>query len=344
MNTMHSARYLGPHRIEVLEQSLPTLSDGEALVQVEACGICGSDLNIFTGVHPRARPPLTPGHEFCGRVVDIRDAGESAINVSDRVAAYPLISCGRCFVCRQGNPHVCRKLKIYGFDMDGGMAEYVKLPVRNLVKIAASLPAEFGAMIEPLAVGIHSFLRVPVQSEDSVLILGAGTIGLLVALIAKRRGVGSILVTDVAPARIELAKRLGFDILEASSSALAAAILDRTGGEGADILFECSGSPDVALQMTDFVRCRGVIVNVGVFKKPVPVDLQAVNFKELHMVGSRVYSVEDFRQAVHMAFSIPIDKLVTQRFPLKQVGDAFGLLTSGAHVGKILVQVSGVQF
>lgn len=340
MDKMQSARYLGPHRIEVLELNIPALTDGEALVQVEACGICGSDLSIFRGLHPRARAPLTPGHEFCGRVVDIKGAAESAIRVSDRVSAYPLISCGRCFVCRHGNPHVCRELQIYGFDVDGGMAEYVKLPVRNLIKIAESLPSDVGALLEPLAVGIHSFSRVPVQSEDTVLILGAGTIGLVTALIARARGVRNVLITDVAPFRIELAKQLGIDALDASSSEVGPTIRDVTGGEGADVLFECSGSPDAALQMTDFVRGRGAIINVGVFKTPVPIDLQAVNFKELQMVGSRVYALEDFRSAVQLAPSLPLSKLVTDRLPLTQASAAFDMLLSGAR-GKILLEPRG---
>jgi 2-desacetyl-2-hydroxyethyl bacteriochlorophyllide A dehydrogenase len=324
-----------------VELSVPALRDGEALVKVEACGICGSDLGIFQGVHPRAQPPLTPGHEFCGRVVDIKGALESPLRVGDRVAAFPLIACGQCYACRHGNPHVCRQLRIYGFDADGGMAEYAKLPVENLIQIADSLPAEAGAMIEPLAVGIHSFSRVPVHDEDTVLILGAGTIGLLVAIVAKQRGVGRIVITDVAPSRLALAKQLDLEALDAQSPALRETILDVTSEEGADVLFECTGSPDVALQMTDLVRGRGTIVNVGVFKKPVSVDLQVVNFKELQMLGSRVYSIEDFRLAVEMAPSLPTAELITGRFSLHEVGEAFDLLNSGTHGGKILLGVSG---
>ncbi|MGD0227620.1 MAG: alcohol dehydrogenase catalytic domain-containing protein [Terriglobia bacterium] len=337
---MQSARYLGPNRIEVLEVSVPTLNQGEALVEVEACGICASDLSIFKGVHPRARPPLTPGHEFCGRVVDIKGIGESSIRVSDRVTAYPLISCGRCFACRHGNPHVCRELKLYGFDGDGGMAEYVKLPVRNLIKISESLTSDVGAMIEPLAVGIHSFSRIPIQPEDTVLILGAGTIGLVTALVARERGVRKLLITDVAPCRIELARELGFEALDARDPGLVAAILGVTNGEGADVLFECTGSPDVALQMTDLVRVRGTVVNAGVFKKPALVNLQAVNFKELQMAGSRVYAFEDFRSAAELAPSLPLSKLTTDHLPLTQAAVAFDMLVSGAH-GKILLEPQG---
>jgi len=334
---MQSARYLGPSRIEVLEIAIPTLVEGEALVRVEACGICGSDLSIFKGVHPRARPPLTPGHELCGRVVEIKCAGESPIRIADRVVAFPLISCGQCYACRNEKSHVCRELKVYGFDVDGGMAEYIKLPVRNLLKIDESLPPDVGAMIEPLAVGIHGLSHAPAQPTDVVLILGAGTIGLTTALVARQVGVRNLLITDVAAGRLKRAKELGFEALDAHSPEVLPKILGITGGEGADILFECSGARDAALQMTDLVRVSGTIVDLGVFKEPVLVNLQAVNFKELHIVGSRVYTFEDFRSAVKLASLLPLSKLALHRFPLTQAGEAFNMLVSGAH-GKILLE------
>lgn len=343
MGTMLAARYLAPNRIEAVELATPIVEEGEALVRVEACGICGSDLTIVAGLHPRARAPLTLGHEFCGQIVEIRSTAGGTFKAGDRVSVYPLISCGHCFVCRHDNPHACRALRLYGFDADGGMAEFVKLPLTSLLKIPDSLSTTVGALIEPLAVGVHAVSRVPIQPADTVVVLGGGTIGLVTALAARASGVARILVTDIAPARIELARQLGFEAFDAGDAGLAHLIFDVTDGEGADVVFECTGAPPAALQMTDLVRCHGTIVNVGVFKKPAALNLQAVNFKELTLIGSRVYSWRDFQLAIQMAPSLPVEKIATLGIPLRRVSDAFALLMSGAHVGKVLIQVSGMQ-
>ena len=290
MRTMLAARYLAPNRIQAVELGAPSIMEGEALVQVEACGICGSDLSVVMGKHPRARPPLTLGHELCGQVVDIQGGEEGGVRVGDRVTLYPLISCGSCYVCRHGSPHACRELRLYGFDFDGGMAELVKLPVRSLLKVPHSLPASVGALLEPLAVGVHAVSRAPVCPNDTVAILGGGTIGMVTAMAARILGVSKIFVTDVVTARIELARELGFEAFSASDPRLQPAILEATNGEGADVVFECTGSPKAALQMTTLARCRGSIVNAGVFANPPEVDLRSLNFKELTLIGSRVYS------------------------------------------------------
>jgi len=341
MGKMWAARYVGPNRIETDELKIPTLDEGEALVQVEACGICGSDLAIAAGLHPRARAPLTLGHEFCGRVIELRSAEDADFKVGDRVAIYPLIPCGHCFVCGNNNPQACRELRLYGFDVDGGMAEFVKLSLTNLVKIPNSLPSSVGALLEPLAVGVHAVSRVPIGPTDTVVVLGSGTIGLVTALTVKTCNVARMFVTDIVAARLELARELGFEALHAHDPGLGRLILDATHGEGADVVFECTGAPLAALQMTDLVRSQGSIVNCGVFKKPVEVNLQAVNFKELILMGSRVYSLRDFCRAIQIAPSLPMNKLITLRFPLQLAGDAFGLLMSGANIGKVLLEVSG---
>jgi (R,R)-butanediol dehydrogenase / meso-butanediol dehydrogenase / diacetyl reductase len=344
MGMMLAARYTAANCVETVELKVPALNEGEALVRVEACGICGSDLNVVAGLHPRARAPLTLGHEFCGRVVEIRSAQAPAFEVGDRVAVYPLIACGRCYACRHNNTQACRELRVYGFDADGGMAEFARLPVANLVKIPDSLSLPVAALLEPLAVGIHALSRVSIQPTDTVVVLGAGTIGLVTALSCRNHKMARLFVTDVLGARLELARELGFEALDARDPNLPSLIRGATDGEGADVVFECTGAPAAALQMTDLVRSQGSIVNCGVFKKPAPVNLQAVNFKELVIMGSRVYSLRDFELATKIASSLPMDKLITLCLPLQQAPDAFGLLMSGAHAGKVLLEVSETQF
>lgn len=334
METMLAARYLGPDRIEAEQISLPEIDAGEALIQVEACGFCGSDINIVAGTHPRARAPLTIGHELAGTIVQISNAPTDLV-VGDRVTTYPLISCGICYACTHGNPHVCRQLRLFGFDVDGGMAQFVKLPVASLMKLPENMPAHIGALIEPLAVAVHGVSRAALEDVNLAAVLGAGPICILTALVAQSRGVPHVLISDVLPSRLELATSLGLTTITAGE-ALRTRVMELSGQNGADVVYECAGHPSSAREMTSLVRSRGVIVNLGVFKKPVEVNMQAVNFKEVEIVGSRVYERKDFQSAIDLAMTLPLDEITSQEFPLHDVSDAFRLFRAG-EVCKVLI-------
>ncbi len=170
---MLAARYLGPGRIESIQIPKLEVGDEEALLKVEACGFCGSDLGIVAGVHPRAKAPLTLGHEFCGRIERIHSA-RTNLKEGDLVTAYPLISCGRCHVCRTGAAHVCRELRLYGFDVDGAMAEYVRLPVNSLLRLPNDMSPLVGAVVEPLAVAVHGVSLAPTETASTAVVMGAG--------------------------------------------------------------------------------------------------------------------------------------------------------------------------
>ena len=333
MDTMLAARFLGPNRIEPEQVAMPEPHEGEALIEIEACGFCGSDINIVAGTHPRAKAPLTIGHELSGRIVKLN--GQSTLSVGDRVTSYPLISCGVCYACTHGNPHVCRTLRLFGFDVDGGMAQFVKLPIDSLLKLPDNMPADIGALIEPLAVAVHGVSRGPVEGVDVAAVLGAGPIGLLTALVAQARGIPHVLISDVNPARLELAASCGLTPV-ASGEALRQRVLELTNQNGADVVYECAGHPSSAKEMTVLARSRGTIVNLGVFKKPVEIDMQAVNFKEIEMVGSRVYTRQDFQDAIDMAMKMPLEKIITRSFPIGEVESAFELFRSG-EACKVLI-------
>jgi 2-desacetyl-2-hydroxyethyl bacteriochlorophyllide A dehydrogenase len=341
MKTMLAARYLGPDRIETDQIPLPEISPGEALIQVEACGFCGSDINIVAGTHPRARAPLTIGHELAGRIVQIPGA-VNGLAVGDRVTTYPLISCGTCYACTHGNPHVCRQLRLFGFDVDGGMAQFVKLPVASLMKLPQDMPAPIGALIEPLAVAVHGVGRVALEGVEVAAVLGAGPIGILTALVARARGISHVLISDVQPSRLELAASLGLTTVTAGEE-LRTRIMELSNNNGADVVFECAGHPSSAREMTMLVRSRGVIVNLGVFKKPVEIDMQAINFKEIEVVGSRVYERRDFQAAIDLAMQLPLEPIITHEFPLHDVSDAFKLFRAGEVCKVLILPMLGAQ-
>ena len=341
MKTMLAARYLGPHRLEAEEVLVPVIGDEEALLQVEACGFCGSDINIVAGTHPRAKAPLTLGHELSGRIEQM-NAPNSDLEVGDRVTMYPLISCGYCYACTHGNPHVCRQLRLFGFDVDGGMSEYVKVPVGSLIKLPKQMPPQIGALIEPLAVTVHGVARAKLEDVNLAVVLGAGPIGLLTALVAKERGIPNLLISDVLSSRLDLAESLGLRAVQAGEE-LKSIVMELSDNNGADLLFECAGHPSSAREMTTLVRSRGVIVNLSVFKNPVEIDMQAINFKEIEVVGSRVYERKDFLDAIDMAMHMPLNRIISHTYPLRDVGIAFQQFASGDVCKALIVPSQSSQ-
>jgi threonine dehydrogenase-like Zn-dependent dehydrogenase len=221
------------------------------------------------------------------------------------------------------------------------MAEYVRLPVASLVRLPAEMDPRIGALIEPLAVAVHGVTMAPTAGAQTAVVMGAGPIGLLTALVARAQGIPLVFVSDIRPSRIALASRLGLDAVPAGPP-LKKLVDQETSGEGADIVFECAGVPSTAVEMTKLVRSRGTIVNLGVFKKAVEVDMQAVNFKEITILGSRVYRRVDFENAVEMAGSLPIQSIVTHSFALKDVGAAFDLFRNGEEACKVLIMPNGI--
>lgn len=339
METMLAARYLGPNRIEPEEVLLPTPRPGEALLEIEACGFCGSDINIVAGTHPRAQAPLTIGHEISGRIVQLNGPA-FGLAVGDRVTSYPLISCGTCYACTHGSAHVCRQLRLFGFDLDGGMAQFVSLPIASLMKLPLDMPPRIGALIEPLAVAIHGIHRADLNSAQVVGVLGAGPIGILTALVAQAHGIPHVLISDVLPSRLELAQTLGLSAYRAGQE-LKTRIMEISDQNGADIIYECAGHPSSAREMTASLRSRGTIVNVGVFKKPVEIDMQTINFKEISIVGSRVYERKDFQAAIDLAMKLPLDPLITREFTLKNVSEAFRLFKAGKACKVLILPAAG---
>jgi threonine dehydrogenase-like Zn-dependent dehydrogenase len=334
---MLAARYLGPNRLEPVEVPAPSIETGDALVRIKACGFCGSDIGIVSGVHPRARAPLTIGHECSGIVAEIAAPGTD-LAPGDSVVVFPLITCGQCNACRTGFSHVCSRLRLYGFDAEGGMAEFLRVPSASLLKLPRDMPHEIGALIEPLAVAVHGLNRASWTEGALAVVIGAGPIGLLTALVARARGIRRVLISDVLDSRLALARDIGLEALPARS--LKASVDDLTNGEGVELVLECAGTAATARTMTDLARPRATVVNVSVFKKPAEVDLQAINFKELTLAGTRVYERRDFETAIALAKDLPLQKLISNSFPLQQVSEAYARFAAGEGC-KFLIRPGG---
>ena len=338
---MLAATYLSPGRIEAIDVPIPTLANSEAIVKVHACGICGSDISIVKGSHPRAKAPLVIGHEFAGEIVDLPSDygqhGDRDLQIGDRVALFPLLTCGACFACRNGFSHVCQSLRLVGFDRDGGMAEYVRVPTAGLIKIPPHIDWESAALIEPVAVCVHAFRRAIVDKHHRVVVLGAGPIGLLMAMVLKAEGIAHVTISDINPYRLAIAASVGLAAINSMETDIREHVRMVTDGDGADIVFEAAGVQATADQMCQILRPRGTIVNVSVFKNPPNVDMRAVNFLELNIVGSRVYDRSDYSRALEIVALPGPRRTISHRFSLSKVGDAFKILFDEAAACKILI-------
>lgn len=336
---MKALVYTGPKSIEIRDVPRPEKGPDQALIRVKYCGVCGTDIGIWGGTHPRATAPLVLGHEFVGTVTE----ASARFAVGQRVVAYPLFSCGTCHACRTGSPHVCAALRLIGIDSAGGMAEYLAVNDEQLCAVPADLDDKVAALIEPLAVVLRGVEQSEMVVGDHVVVLGAGPIGLLTALVARHAGAREVVVTDVNAARLALAADLGFATVDVGQADLNARILERTGGDGADVVFECAGVPASILDATQITRPRGTICLMSMHKGASPVRLLEVAFKELRLVGSRVYTQEQFRRAVALAgdLSAPLLRLVTQVIGLAEAGDVFDKITApDSRDIKILLECS----
>jgi 2-desacetyl-2-hydroxyethyl bacteriochlorophyllide A dehydrogenase len=337
---MKALRYLAPGKLKTEEIKEPFCGKAEALIRVQSAGICGTDMMIFAGKHPRAKPPLIMGHEFAGEIAEI---GAPEVNpdlaVGDKVTVYPLLVCGNCWACNHGFNHVCRDLKLIGIDRDGAFAEYVNVPLDLIVKYSADLTYEQGALIEPLAVGVHALEMAGDPDWQTAVVVGCGPIGLLVALCLQHAGVETIIISDINSHRLKRAENLGFRIFDSAKGDLVDFVNGITNQEGGDIVFECAGTSSAALQMFDLVRPRGKAIMVSVHKEPHPVDLRAVSFKEITMIGTRVYTRNDYQKALEIIKSLPCDQLISHRLDIDNGAEGFELMQSPEDVCKVLINI-----
>jgi len=333
--TMKAAVWVSTDEVVRMDIPVPDVPAGWALVKVAYNGICGTDLAILHGKHPRAKAPLVMGHEISGWV---ERAGSTGPAAGTLVTVRPLISCGRCKACRIGNSHVCRRLGLYGIDTDGGMAEYVALPPEVLHPVPDGVDLRTAALAEPLAVAVHAVGRSGMERGDVVAVYGAGPIGVLTALVARHEGARQVVITEPSPWRREVAARLGFTVVPNGLN-IAEMLEPLTGGEGADTTFDSAGHPSVAVQVAATTRVQGRIVIVGVYKEPSALDLQAICFKEQSLVGVRVYTSADLTRAIELiaADALNLIAFPTKAFDLADSDAAFAAAARGQDCLKVLV-------
>ncbi|WP_433220959.1 zinc-dependent alcohol dehydrogenase [Dactylosporangium sp. CS-047395] len=336
-----AAFYLGDRTFAVRDADPVPPGHGEVRIDVAYTGICGTDLHILHGaMDHRVRTPAVIGHEMSGRIAAL-GSGVSGFNVGDPVTVMPLEWCGRCPACRAGHTHICHRLNFIGIDSTGSMQRSWTVPARTLVPLPPDLPLRHAALIEPTAVAVHDVRRSRLTAGEHAVVIGAGPVGLLIAKVAESTG-AAVTVLEIDPHRRSVAKRLGLSVVDPTADDVAALIQDTTNGAGAQVAFEVSGSAAGVRTATDLLAVRGRLVVVAIHPAAREVDLHRVFWRELEMIGVRVYQRDDYEEAVRLVHrgAIPADALISRVVPLNDVTEAFRALEDGGDV-KVLLDCGG---
>jgi L-iditol 2-dehydrogenase len=332
--TVRAAVWRGPGQLVVQDWPLPELHDDEALVRVSCCGVCGSDLHIVDGGVPEFVPPRVLGHEVLG-VIEAVGRAVAGFGPGDEVAWEPSLPCRACFYCHQGEDGLCEQR----VPILGGFAERTVVPQRALYHVPPGLPDRAGVLAEPLSCALYAHDRGRLRVGDQVAVIGAGTIGLLLVMLARRAGASLVVVSDPNPRKRELALAVGADVVVDPGAEPAAERIRRLcGGRGADVAFEAVGTAATCLDTLAAVRSGGTAVLVGISPPAAtaPVPLFDVLRRDLTIeaVWLRRFT---FQRAVALLPHLPVDRLLSHSVPLARIAEGFDLLRSGKAV-KVVVE------
>jgi L-iditol 2-dehydrogenase len=310
---------------DIRSLELPQPGRGEVVIRVDECGICGSDLKMWTGTHAFMRPPIVMGHEISGAVTAI---GEGVgLKPGAPVTLFPPVGCGACFHCRSGREQLCEQMEFFGGQRAGGLATHLVAPVSHVLEIPSDLPADLRVLIEPLSVAVHGVARGAPQPGERAVVIGGGAIGMFSALVLRAHGLTDVVVAEPRASRRQRAAELGFAVIDPGVEDMRAAVSRLVRPEGADCVFECVGSAatiGVALAAT---RKGGRAVIVGNAPPELTLDGVALQRGDRSLIGVLMYDLADFHEAMRLLVGglldgLPIDGLVA-RYPLERAADAF---------------------
>lgn len=324
--------------IKVKEVEVPNRDSSEVLIKVKYAGICGSDLYHSSGKNPRVKPPIILGHEYVGEILET-PAG-AMCKPGDQVVVFPLLSCGNCDSCQQGYYHICSNLRLLGVHKNGGFAEFSVVPIQNIFVLPENIELQYAALIEPIAVAIHAVRLSGLKPGEIVVICGSGPIGLLIGLVARNAGARQVIVTELNKYRLKIAQDLGFKIVDVNIEDPVLKVRNITNGRGADVVFECAGSSSISKMITSLSRSRGRIVIVGLYKELAEIDFLQISFKELKVIGSKVYQREDFTKAINFLISKSVGEIINPKImSLDSINEAFEILRHSPEVLKIILDI-----
>ncbi|UAB89858.1 alcohol dehydrogenase catalytic domain-containing protein [Ruegeria sp. SCSIO 43209] len=338
--TITAAYYRGKKSFAVEQAQATDPGPGEAAIRVAYCGICGTDMHVYHGnMDARVGLNRVIGHEMSG-VVEAVGEGVDTVEPGQKVVVRPLDHCGECPACKRGHQHICQNLKFLGLDTDGAMQEIWTVPAHTLHVLPDDLRMDHAALIEPVAVACHDVRLSDLQPGEDVVVIGGGPIGILVAMVARDAG-GNVVISEVNPNRLAIAEKLGFDTINPIETDLVSTINARTGDKGADVVFEVSGTQPGVDAMTAVAATRARIVMVAIHAQKPQIDLFQFFWRELQLIGARVYEPEDYEKAIAVVASggVDADVVITDVSPLADIQAAFEALDRSPTAMKSLIEV-----
>lgn len=336
---MKALFYEGNHTFNLKTTEKQPLEKGEVRLKMAYVGVCGTDVHIYHGkMDARVKPPQIIGHEVSGVIEELGE-GVSDWKIGENVTVRPL-NPGVEMPADNGFRHIGQNLKFIGIDSPGGMQQYWNVPAFTLHKLPENLSLQLGAMIEPLAVACHDVRLGEVVAGENAVVIGGGPIGLLVALVARQKG-ANVMISEVNKNRIEFIQSLGFQTVNPIEQDLVQTVEAFTNGAMADVVFEVSGVQAGVTAMTQLPKVRGRIVMVAIHSEPKAVDLFRFFWREIKLIGARVYEPEDFDEAIALAASgtLPLDKMITQVSPLTDAKKVFETIDQNPAGMKYLLEI-----
>jgi L-iditol 2-dehydrogenase len=345
-DTMKAVMYYAPKDIRIETIPVPSCGDNEIRVKVDACAVCGTDLKSYNNGNPRIKAPLPMGHEFTGLVETIGKNVEG-FSIGDRVVMATTISCGECYYCKRGWRNICVNLAPMSFSYAGGMAEYTTIPARALknghvIKVPEGVKAEYAALSEPVSCAVNTSEICEVQEGDTVVVIGAGSLGMINACVAREFGAKKIILVNRTKPRLERARSFGFDVLIHSEEQDAVQIIfDETDGIGADVVIVAAPAAKPQEQAIEMVRKRGAVclfASLPVGKNMLSLDSRKIHYGELRVLGISDSTPRHVTKAVELISNnrLPMDKLATHILDLDEIFKAFELMQSGASLRVVL--------
>ena len=334
---MISTQYKGNKTFEVFEKNAEKPKDGEVRIKVAYVGVCGTDVHIYHGMmDKRVAIPETIGHEMSGEI-DAIGAGVSGYEVGDKVVVRPLDD-RKVKPSDKGFNHICEELKFIGIDSPGAMQQYWNVPAFTLHRLHSTTDLKLAALVEPLAVAVHDVRMSGLEKGETAVVLGGGPIGLLVAMVAQAKG-ANVIVSEVNEIRIQKAKEMGITAVNPTKLNLVEHIKSCTDNRLADVVFEVAGVQPAIHVMTEIAGIRSRIVMVAIHGVKREIDLFKFFWRELKLIGARVYEKEDYDEAIALvtANKLPFEHMITDVQPLTNIQSVFENIDKNPNGMKVLM-------
>lgn len=341
---MKAIEITNPFEIKIIDKEIPKAKDGEALLRVLYCGICGADVASFTGNQPFTTYPRIPGHEFSAQIVEIGE-NDRGLKPGDVVTCNPYFNCGACYSCKRGIVNACTDNQTMGVQRDGSFQEYITMPIERIID-GKGLSAQELALIEPFSISAHALSRAKVNEGDNLLIMGAGPIGLFALIKAKAMG-ARVAIADLLPSRLELAKEYGADlVINSKTDDLDEKCLAFTNGNGFDVCVEACGLPVTFLNCIEQAAHGANIILIGNGKKETTFLHSVILKKELNIFGSRNAFTKDFEELINLVCAKKVNplKMISGVYDATNAQTAFdALVHNDGTLAKLLIKFADAE-